>query len=124
MSAFTSTHGEPLTCEPTVDQQADLRGMLEQQRAFRIEQLIQLHGPGAQGKLHRPLDDVDQEIVASLAEGARAALRDVQNALWRMDEGRYGRCTCCHDPIGLERLEILPQVALCMPCQRASARSG
>jgi DnaK suppressor protein len=93
-----------------------LRGMLEEQREFRLDQLAQLHLPGP----HGPLSSTDPEIFRSLAAGARAALRDVQGALWRMDEGSYGTCIRCHQPIGIERLEILPQTALCMACQRAT----
>lgn len=90
------------------------RGLLEEQRGFRTEQLAALAQPGPPGRL----GSADGEIVASLTTGARAALRDVQNALWRMDAGSYGRCARCASPLGLARLEILPQVALCMPCQR------
>ena len=104
--------GVPLSDERV----AGLRGMLEQQRAFRIEQLAQLHRVGAPG----PLGSTNQEVFTSLVAGARAALRDVQNALWRIEEGRYGRCTSCGTPVGLARLEVLPQAALCMPCQPRS----
>jgi DnaK suppressor protein len=79
--------------------------------------LAQLHLPGP----HGPLSSTDPEIFRSLVSGARAALRDVQAALWRIDEGDYGRCVRCAEPVGLERLEILPQTALCMTCQRAAA---
>jgi DnaK suppressor protein len=99
------------------DQLAVLRSMLDQQREFRLDQLTQLHLPGP----HGPLSSTDPEIFRSLVAGARAALRDVQSALWRMDEGRYGRCVSCQEWIELERLEILPQTALCMTCQRAPA---
>lgn len=98
----------------TTDQLAVLRTMLEEQRAFRIDQLAQLHRPEPKG----PLSSADPEIFRSLDAGARAALRDVQAALWRMDEGVYGACVECHDRIPIERLEILPQTALCLSCQR------
>ena len=94
-----------------------LRSMLEEQRTFRLEQLAQLHRPGPGG----PLSSTDPEIFRSLAAGARAALRDVQGALWRMEDGSYGSCLQCDQPIGVERLEILPQTALCMACQRTTA---
>jgi DnaK suppressor protein len=106
-------HGLPLSD----DQVAVLRSMLEEQREFRLDQLAQLHLPGP----HGPLSSTDPEIFRSLVSGARAALRDVQGALWRMDEGRYGLCVRCRQPIGVERLEILPQTPLCMLCQRAVA---
>ncbi|MDT4926830.1 MAG: DnaK suppressor protein [Pseudonocardiales bacterium] len=108
-----AARGEPLSD----NQLAVLRSMLEEQRSFRIDQLAQLHLPGP----HGPLSSTDPEIFSSLAAGARSALRDVQSALWRMDEGRYGVCTTCGDTIGLERLEILPATRLCLPCQRGDA---
>jgi len=95
---------------------AVLRSMLEEQLTFRLDQLAQLHLPGP----HGPLSSTDPEIFRSLVAGARAALRDVQSALWRMEEGGYGLCVGCAAPIGIARLEILPQTALCMACQRAT----
>ena len=99
------------------DQFAELRRMLEQQREFRLDQLTQLHLPGP----HGPLSSTEPEIFRSLVAGARAALRDVQAALWRMDDGAYGRCVTCDRPVEVARLEILPQTAECMTCQRAPA---
>jgi hypothetical protein len=99
------------------DHLAVLRSMLQQQRDFRVDQLAQLHLPGPSG----PLSSREPEIFHSLVAGARAALHEVQAALWRMEEGRYGRCVICEHPIELERLEILPQTAHCMACQRVPA---
>lgn len=98
----------------TSDQLAGLRRALEQQRAFRVEQLAQLRRPGQRG----PLSSADEEVLYSLRDAALAALHDVQRALWRMDDGTYGRCTSCREPLAVERLEIVPQASLCMPCQR------
>lgn len=107
---------DPIRPALTDAQLTMLRHMLEQQRAFRLEQLAELHRPGVPG----PLGSADDEVFTSLAAGARAALRDVQNALWRMDEGQYGLCTACATPLPLEVLEILPQASACQPCQRAA----
>jgi DnaK suppressor protein len=98
----------------TDDQLSVLRSMLEQQREFRVDQLTQLHLAGPSG----PLSSSEPEIYRSLVAGARAALHEVQAALWRMEEGQYGRCVTCRHPIERERLEILPQTARCMACQR------
>jgi len=95
-------------------QLAELRAMLEEQREFRLEQLSQLHEPAPLG----PLGSTDPEIFRSLVSGAREALRDIQAALWRMDEGHYGRCVSCGGEVEVQRLEILPQTARCMNCQR------
>ncbi|HEV7203991.1 MAG TPA: hypothetical protein VGN18_05235 [Jatrophihabitans sp.] len=107
---------DPIRPSLTEAQVTMLRHMLEQQRAFRLEQLAELHRPGVPGLL----GSTDDEVFTSLSTGARAALRDVQHALWRMDEGGYGLCTACAAPLRLEVLEVLPQAALCLPCQRAT----
>lgn len=100
---------EPLTAA----QLAVLRAMLIEQRAFRIDQLTQLH----RARPGDPLSDPDPEIERSLSAGALAALRDVERALWRIEEGTYGHCVDCDAWLPLERLEILPQTARCLSCQ-------
>lgn len=97
-------------------QLAVLRSMLEEQRAFRLDQLAELHLPAPHGLLGTD----DPEIFQSLSAGARAALRDVEAALQRLDEGRYGLCVDCGTAIPVERLEILPQTARCLACQTAA----
>jgi DnaK suppressor protein len=117
-TAIPATRGLPELAPP---QLATLRAMLQQQRRFRLDQLTQLRRSGTEGM--RQLTDADREVETSLAAGARAALRDVLDALHRMDEGSFGRCRHCDTQLPVERLEILPQVALCMPCQRAAESS-
>jgi DnaK suppressor protein len=96
---------------------SDLRAMLEEQREFRIDQLAQLHALDA----HTPLASADPEVFRSLAEGGRVALHDVQAALWRMDDGSYGRCTGCGGMVEAARLETLPQTPTCLPCSRPAS---
>ncbi|MCU1353225.1 MAG: hypothetical protein JWM05_2434 [Acidimicrobiales bacterium] len=52
---------------------------------------------------------------ADLAELERieAQLTDVQRALARLDEGTYGRCDRCGDPITDDRLAADPTASLC-----------
>lgn len=91
-----------------------LRDLLEEQRSFRCDQLDELRRSDYLGAR----SETDQEIRESLVAGARAALRDVLQALRRMDEGSYGTCRHCAAPLPIARLEVLPQAALCMACQR------
>jgi DnaK suppressor protein len=90
-----------------------LRAALVQQRRFRTEQLADLRAA-------TPGDAAHEEVVETLRRGARIALTGIELALDRMDRGRYGGCVQCAAPIPLERLEILPAVALCMTCQHAA----
>jgi DnaK suppressor protein len=109
----------PAQRPPTLsaDDLAALHAMLDEQRAFRIEQLQQLSRPVPSG----PYAGHDPDIVRSLTLAARAALRDVQAALWRMEDGTYGVCTSCGDAVETHRLEIVPQTARCLRCQRAAS---
>ena len=91
-----------------------LRTMLEEQRRFRVAQL-------AEHPVARYATPADREVGTAILDAARVALRDIDAALHRMAVGTYGKCTECGVPQRLERLEILPQVALCMDCQRAAS---
>ncbi|HEX3200937.1 MAG TPA: TraR/DksA C4-type zinc finger protein, partial [Actinomycetes bacterium] len=57
----------------------------------------------------------------TLVRSLRDTLRDVEQALERMDAGSYGLCERCGQPIGDERLEALPAARLCMTCKRQRA---
>lgn len=93
-----------------------LHDMLEEQRRFRLEQLA---APPV------PMSDAELEVQETILFGARLALTDVEAALARMRTGTYGRCVRCETPLSLERMEIVPHAALCMPCQRrADARKS
>ena len=87
--------------------------MLEEQREFRLDQLTALRRPNSRS----PLRGRHREITVALTVGAETALADVLAALRRMDEGSYGTCERCSASIEIERLEVLPQAALCLPCQ-------
>jgi DnaK suppressor protein len=46
----------------------------------------------------------------------------VKDALRRVRDGTYGICEDCGHPIAKERLEVLPQAARCVDCQRREER--
>ncbi|HEY8530213.1 MAG TPA: TraR/DksA C4-type zinc finger protein [Paenibacillaceae bacterium] len=49
----------------------------------------------------------------ALRERLRLRLEDVEAALRRMDEGKYGICAACGRPIPLARLEAAPETIYC-----------
>lgn len=51
-------------------------------------------------------------------------LRDIDAALARMDEGRYGECVECGCDIPRERLQAQPSAARCLPCQQRAEQAG
>jgi len=54
----------------------------------------------------------------SVLDNLQEQLIDVNKAVERIDEGIYGICTNCGQPIQAERLEALPSAELCIDCQR------
>jgi len=46
----------------------------------------------------------------------RAHERSLQDALARIADGTYGRCTWCGAPIPIERLEVVPTAEGCQAC--------
>ncbi len=49
-------------------------------------------------------------------------LKDIRKALRRMEEGSYGWCIDCGEPIALARLRAQPAAARCLPCQSRHER--
>jgi DnaK suppressor protein len=50
-------------------------------------------------------------------------LREVQAALRRIDQGSYGVCYECEEPISAKRLDAVPWAKFCVSCQeRVAAR--
>lgn len=55
---------------------------------------------------------------AALSEETSDALKRVQQAMKRVDDGSYGKCTKCDEMIDTDRLGIDPTADLCMDCAK------
>jgi len=53
---------------------------------------------------------------------AESLLKQVNGALRRMENGTYGLCVECNQPIDTARLKAIPYADLCMSCQRKRER--
>ncbi|GGQ15912.1 TraR/DksA family transcriptional regulator [Streptomyces mutabilis] len=97
---------------------AALEESLHEQRRFREEQLRQIAAvPSRAGEPSRP-GAAQTEVRVELAVSARMVLADVEAALARLADGRYGRCHLCRRPVDRERLMIVPQARYCARCQQ------
>ncbi|HEY0643938.1 MAG TPA: TraR/DksA family transcriptional regulator, partial [Nocardioides sp.] len=52
----------------------------------------------------------------------RETLAQIDRALAHIDEGTYGVCDSCGDPIGKNRLMAVPHATLCMSCKQREER--
>ena len=70
----------------------------------------------AVGRLSR-IDALQVRAMAEASETRRQGrLQRIDAALKRIEDGSYGECLECDEPIPPRRLEIDPAVALCVSC--------
>lgn len=58
----------------------------------------------------------DEEVLAELDDGARAEVAALRAALARLEDGSYGTCAECGEPISAGRLAALPTARTCVDC--------
>jgi RNA polymerase-binding transcription factor DksA len=68
-------------------------------------------------------DAMEREKAFHFASSEGRALLDVDDALRRLYGGVFGNCESCGNPIGRERLEVVPHARLCVPCKQKEERS-
>jgi DnaK suppressor protein len=64
----------------------------------------------------------EREHEISLAASHREILGQTERALALIDDGTYGRCESCGNPIGKARLKAFPRATLCMSCKERAER--
>jgi DnaK suppressor protein len=63
-------------------------------------------------------DNYDQEFTLELIENEQGTLELVNEALARMELGKFGKCVECGEPISKLRLEAIPYARYCIGCAR------
>jgi len=58
----------------------------------------------------------------TLANNAREMLAQTERALARIEDGTYGVCESCGEPIGKMRLMAFPRATLCLSCKQREER--
>ena len=65
---------------------------------------------------------LEREYEYSLAQNNRASMEQAIRALARIDDGTYGICESCGNPIGKLRLQAFPRATLCVQCKQKQER--
>jgi len=63
-----------------------------------------------------------REFLYSLSDTDRSTLVQIDEALVRVEEGTYGNCTNCGQPMSEKRLTAVPWARLCIDCQELSEK--
>ena len=67
-------------------------------------------------------NSLERDAELSLAANQRELLMQTEKALERIEDGTYGLCEQCGEPIGKMRLMAFPRATLCMDCKRREER--
>lgn len=77
---------------------------------------------GVMGRISRMDAMQSQQMAKALQRRQKEQLLRVKSALERIEEGTYGKCVRCRGPIGEGRLEMIPEVVLCVHCADSPRR--
>jgi DnaK suppressor protein len=64
----------------------------------------------------------NRELMFSLSDSERTMLLQIEEALNRMGQSTYGRCSNCGQTIGVLRLEAVPWARFCIDCQELAEK--
>ena len=112
-----------------------LRSRLEGEQKRLLEELEQLETsirPAEERREGSPFGKREEEATESfelekrlaLEKRVREQLAEVAHALQKFEDGTYGSCDSCGQPIDPERLEALPQASLCLSCKAQQAKNA
>src|SRR5918997_5055901 len=114
---------------PEATRYEDLKRMLqERQRELVAEVQGKIRGVRAEGaeKPHEVMDqgetsevDIQEDIELALIQMKAETLNKINEALARLETGRYGFCFECGDEITEARLRALPFAVRCKDCEEA-----
>ncbi|HYX30436.1 MAG TPA: TraR/DksA family transcriptional regulator [Pyrinomonadaceae bacterium] len=63
-----------------------------------------------------------KELLMSMSTNDRQLLDSIDAALGRIEEGEYGHCDNCGEPIQEKRLEAVPWAQHCVTCQELNEK--
>lgn len=63
-------------------------------------------------------DNYERELMIELMQNGEDGVRNIDDALERIEEGTFGICEACEKKINKERLKAVPYASLCINCQR------
>jgi DnaK suppressor protein len=66
----------------------------------------------------------EREMAMQNLHRGAALFRQLRAAMERLDDGSYGICLQCEEPISPKRLKAVPWAALCISCQETADQSN
>ncbi|HPC82574.1 MAG TPA: TraR/DksA family transcriptional regulator [Thermoanaerobaculaceae bacterium] len=114
--------------EPTIDLEATRRQLVSKRQELlegvsRAREMGAVEGEaGVPDIADRATNAFQREFSFSVSENEGRMLKLIDEAIKRIDNGTYGRCTHCDEPIEAPRLQAIPWARHCISCQEMHDR--
>ena len=97
-----------------------IKAQLEERLEFLSAKVLDIEGnlsePAIPDFAEQATEAEADEVLEGLESSALLEISQINAALNRIDEGTYGECATCGDPVGEKRLEAIPYAAQCISC--------
>lgn len=70
----------------------------------------------------RALSTISRDLIYELTTSERQMIRNIDDALGRIDRGSFGECVHCGKNIQMKRLQAVPWARHCIQCQELQDR--
>lgn len=74
------------------------------------------NGPISIDSKEQALQTTNDEVIDHLEDMELQKLKDISNALIRIEKGSFGLCATCEEQISESRLSALPYTPICLDC--------
>jgi DnaK suppressor protein len=101
---------------------ADLRVEIDKAESDIADRLRDAVGDAGDDQADAGAKTFEREQELALTHNARELLAQSERALSRIDDGSYGTCESCGEPIGKARLQAFPRATLCVACKQREER--
>ncbi len=125
MSTSTATQSKSLTKKEL----KKFQELLEEKRKVVLDRARQMLSEGMvldANDLPDEMDLASSEYIQSfefrLRGREKSLLSKLDLALKKIDDGSFGICEICEEPIGKKRLEARPETSLCIKCKEDQER--
>ena len=86
------------------------------------DEIAELRSNGAVDDFDVASINTDSNLEYSISLKQRIEYQKIEKALKKIENGSYGICEECEEPINLERLKAKPHASLCISCRELSEK--
>ncbi|MCY1082712.1 TraR/DksA family transcriptional regulator [Archangium lansingense] len=101
-----------------LQRRSSLRGLLR----LNLTEAERQHSRQEPDLVDEAAEESAEEVLVRLSEREERELRDIDDALVRIEQGRFGHCARCGGAIGRHRLRAIPEARHCMECSAQERR--